>query len=67
MQREGFDLWVRLCSFVGEVSGRRLIRIEGDAKGQSPCRVWYICSTPASEGCSLHRHRSRHAVPKTDV
>ena len=24
-------------------------------------------STPASEGSSLHRHRSRHEVPKTDV
>ena len=45
MQREGFDLWVRLCSFVEKGSARRLIRIEGDAKGQSPCRVWYICSS----------------------
>ena len=24
-------------------------------------------STPASEGCTLHRHRSRHEVPMTDV
>ena len=30
---------------VGEVLEKRLVRIGGDAKRQSPCRVWYICSS----------------------
>ena len=30
---------------VGRVLEKRLVRIGGDAKRQSPCRVWYICSS----------------------
>ena len=30
---------------VGQVLEKRLVRIGGDAKRQSPCRVWYICSS----------------------
>ena len=29
------------------------------------CEDHYIGDSPASEGCTLHRHRSRHEVPKT--
>ena len=31
------------------------------------CEDRYIGDSPASEGCTLHRHRSKHGVPMTDV
>ena len=34
---------------------------------RSACEDRYIGDFPASEGCTLHRHRSKHEVPMTDV